>query len=137
MIRLLEDVLVVDASAMIEVLRRTPPGIAIERRLLGGRAVLNAPELLDLEVAQVLRRYVRRGLVSNERAQASLDIVADFPIRRHPHGPLMARVWALRENLTSYDAAYVALTEGLRGTLITRDAKLADAPGHTATIELV
>ena len=137
MIRLLEDVLVVDASAMIELLRRTPAGVAIEQRLLGGRVVVNAPELFDVEVAQVLRRYVQRGMMSAERAKASLDIVADFPIRRHSHGPLMARVWELRENLTAYDAAYVALTEGLRGTLITRDAKLAESPGHTAQVELI
>ena len=129
--------IVVDASALLEVLLRTSAAARIERRILDSRESLHAPHLLDLEVAQVLRRYVARHEMSAERGQASLDLFAKFPIRRYAHEPLVPRIWALRRNLTAYDAAYVALAEGLRATLVTRDDRLSRATGHKAAIELM
>jgi predicted nucleic acid-binding protein len=130
-------VIVPDASVLIEVLLRTPTALEIEERLLNSHESLHAPHLVDLEVAQVLRRYVQRGELTAARGTASLDLLAQFPIRRHGHEALMSRIWLLRDNLTAYDAAYVALAEGLRATLLTRDARIANAPGHTAKVELI
>jgi predicted nucleic acid-binding protein len=130
-------VIVVDASVLLEVLLRTPAAARIEARLFGSRESLHVPHLLDLEVAQVLRRYVLRGEMSAARGEASIDLLGQFPIHRHAHEPLIARIWALRANLTAYDAAYVALAEGLDATLLTRDGAMASASGHRATVELL
>lgn len=129
--------IVTDASVVLEVLLRTPAAARIQDRILDPRESLHAPHLLDLEIAQVLRRYVSRGELSASRAQASLDLFAKFPIRRYAHEPLMPRIWSLRANLTAYDAAYVSLAEGLRATLLTRDEGIAGAAGHTADVELI
>jgi predicted nucleic acid-binding protein len=130
-------VIVPDASVIIELLLRSAVATRIEDRLLDPRETLHAPHLLDLEVAQVLRRYVLRGEMRPERARLALDLFAKFPITRYSHEPLLPRIWILRGNLTAYDAAYVALSEGLRATLVTRDARLADAPGHRVKVELI
>jgi predicted nucleic acid-binding protein len=130
-------VIVVDASVIIEVLLQTDDGMAIAARLLDGRQTLHAPHLIDVEVAQVLRRYVARGELYEERARQSLDVLAVFPLTRYSHEPLLERIWALRENVTAYDAAYVALAEGLRAPLVTRDRRLAGAPGIAGSVELV
>lgn len=129
--------IIVDASAALEVLLRTPAAAVIEERLFADPESLHAPHLIDLEVAQVLRRYEAAGQIASERGQAALADLADFPIRRYPHGFLLPRIWELRGNLTAYDAAYVALAEALDARLLTRDARLAAAPGHRAQIELV
>jgi predicted nucleic acid-binding protein len=129
-------VIVVDASAVLEVLLRTRAAGRLEARLFG-RVSLHAPHLLDVEVAQVLRRYAARGELTAARGVEALADLAAFPLTRYPHDLLLARIWALRENLTAYDAAYVALAEALRAPLVTRDERLASAPGHRATIELV
>ena len=129
--------IVVDASAVLEVLLKTSAADAVASRIFARRVPMNAPHLIDLEVAQVMRRYVRKGDLTASDGESLIRLFAAFPIRRHPHQPLLARIWALRENLTAYDAAYVALAEGLGARLITRDAHLASAPGNVATIELV
>jgi predicted nucleic acid-binding protein len=129
-------VIVVDASAALEVLLRTPAAASIEDRILNPGESLHAPHLIDLEVAQVLRRYAIRGEISAARAERSLELFAQFPITRHSHEPLLARIWRLRENLTSYDAAYVALAEGLGAVLVTRDERIAKVKGHKASVEL-
>ena len=129
--------IVIDASVVIEVLLQTDVGVAITERLLEREQSLHAPHLLDVEVAQVLRRYVTRGELYEERARQALDVLAVFPLTRYPHEPLLERIWALRENLTAYDAAYVALAEGLRAPLLTRDRRLAAAPGIVGSVELV
>jgi predicted nucleic acid-binding protein len=130
-------VIVADASVVLEVLLRTPAAAMIEDRLLDPRESLHAPHLLDLEVAQVLRRYVYRRELTASRGQASLELFAKFPIRRYSHEPLLTRIWSLRANVTAYDAAYLALAEGLGATLLTRDERLAAAAGHTADVELI
>ena len=129
--------IVPDASVVIELLLRTSAASRIEDRLLDPRETLHAPHLLDLEVAQVLRRYVARGEMRPERARIALDLFGKFPISRYSHEPLLSRIWSLRHNLTAYDAAYVALSEGLRATLLTRDKGIADASGHRADVEVI
>ena len=128
--------IVVDASAVLEVLLRTPAAASIEDRILGPGESLHAPHLIDLEVAQVLRRYAQRREISAARADRSLELFAQFPITRHSHEPLLERIWRLRENLTAYDAAYVALAEGLGAPLLTSDERIAKAKGHKAIVEL-
>ncbi|HUG38881.1 MAG TPA: PIN domain-containing protein [Longimicrobiales bacterium] len=128
--------IVVDASAVLEVLLQTERGRALEGRLFGGE-VLNAPHLLDLDVAQVLRRHTRRGVVGASRGEGALRDFQDLRIERYPHHPFLGRIWALRENVTAYDAAYLALAEALDAPLVTADRKLADVPGHGAVVEVV
>jgi predicted nucleic acid-binding protein len=130
-------VIVPDASVVLDVLLRGPGAEGLDRRLFARRETLHAPHLLDVEVAQVLRRYAARGELTPERGAAAVDLLERLPMHRYPHTPLLSRVWALRENLTAYDAAYVALAEALGATLLTRDERLAGAPGHGAEIELV
>jgi predicted nucleic acid-binding protein len=130
-------VIVLDASILIEVLLQTNDGRDIAERLLEPRESLHAPHLIDVEVAQVLRRFVLRGEVYPERARQALDVLEVFPLTRYAHEPLLGRIWDLRANLTAYDAAYVALAEGLRARLLTRDRRLVGAPGVTASVEVV
>jgi predicted nucleic acid-binding protein len=127
-------VIVLDASA---VLLRTPNAEAVERRLFASRQTLHAPHLLDVEIAQVVRRYAAAGEIDQERGRAALADLSDFPLRRYPHDILLPRIWDLRYNLTAYDAAYVALAEALDAHLLTRDHRLAAAAGHHARVEQV
>jgi predicted nucleic acid-binding protein len=129
--------IVVDASVMLELLLGTPLAGRIMDRLFEPPVALHAPHLLDVEVAQVLRRYAARGELPARRGAAALRLLEGFPIRRHAHVPLLARAWALRANLTAYDAMYVALAEALGAALVTRDARLAAAPGSRARVEVL
>ena len=128
--------IVVDASAILEVLLRTPPAPAIEERLFERGEALHAPHLIDLEVLQVLRRYAAAGEISSQRAREALDDLAAFRLRRWAHDALALRIWELRQNLTAYDAAYIALAEALGALLLTRDRRLASAPGIRARVEV-
>jgi predicted nucleic acid-binding protein len=130
-------VIVVDASVVVDLLIRPADVSRIEERLFDRDDTLHAPHLLDVEVAQVLRRFESRGALTVDHARAAIDLVARFPIHRYAHEPLLALIWSLRANLTAYDAAYVALAEGLRATLVTRDRRLASAPGLRAAIEVI
>lgn len=98
---------------------------------------IHVPHLWLAEVTQVVRRHVAAGLLSPDRGLRTLRVAERLPAVRHEHEPLIERVWALRENLTAYDAVYVALAEVLGATLVTTDARLARSPGHAATIDLV
>jgi predicted nucleic acid-binding protein len=129
--------IVVDASALLEALLRTPAARAVERRLFEPSQTLHAPHLLDVEVAQVVRRYAANRDIDLERGRMALEDLADLPLRRYPHDFLLPRVWDLRNNLTAYDAVYVALAEVLDVPLLTRDKRLAASAGHHARIELV
>jgi predicted nucleic acid-binding protein len=130
-------VIVVDASAALEVLLRTPLARIAERRLLDPRETLHAPHLIDLEIAQVLRRYCAAGDLTDRRAREALADFVDLPLTRYPHQPFLDRIWDLRHNLTAYDAAYVALAEVLHAPLVTCDRALASAPGHRAIVEVI
>jgi len=96
--------IVVDASAMLEVLLRTSAAEAVERRLFDSRQTMHAAHLIDVEVAQVIRRYAATRELDADRGRAALADLVDFPLRRYPHDLLLPRVWELRNNLTAYDA---------------------------------
>jgi predicted nucleic acid-binding protein len=129
--------IVLDASALLELLLATPRGEAVARRISRTDESLHAPHLLDLEVAQVLRRYEAKGLVTRRRAEEALSDFADLDIARYPHEDFLGRIWALRKSVTAYDAAYLALAEALGAPLLTTDEKLARSPGHKARVEVV
>ena len=126
---------VVDASAVVEMLLRTPLGERCSDRLLTEGEALCAPHLLDIEVAQVLRRFAERGELTSERGSQALRDLADLPVSRYPHGPLLERVWELRHSVSAYDAVYVALAEALDAPLVTCDGRVARAHGHQARVE--
>ena len=129
--------IVLDASAVVELLLGTDLGRQIADRIEDDALSLHAPHLIDVEVAQTLRRYARmRALRPREAAEALADL-RDLGLERHAHEPLLDQVWALRENLTAYDAVYVALAKGLDAPLLTCDAKLAGAPGMKRQVLLV
>jgi predicted nucleic acid-binding protein len=127
-------VIVVDASVLATALGDDgPDGDHARARLRGER--LSAPELVDLEIISVLRRQVHNGAADLRRAALALADLAALPLRRAPHRPLLARCWELRDNLTVYDASYVALAETLDVTLLTGDSRLARAPGLRCQVE--
>ena len=128
--------IVLDASAVVDWLLLTPEGQQIDRRIFSSSESLHAPHLLDIEVAQVMRRLRRDRAISAQRAGEAMQDLLDARIARYPHTLVLPRVWQLRYNLSAYDAAYVALAETLNAQLITRDSRLASTPGHSATIEL-
>ncbi|HSE59798.1 MAG TPA: type II toxin-antitoxin system VapC family toxin [Nitrospiraceae bacterium] len=129
--------IVLDASAVLEVVLSTPAAAVVYGRLSATGETLHAPHLLDLEVLQVLRRYCATGEITLDRAKQAVTDYLDFPITRYSHDVFAFRIWELRHNLTAYDGAYVALAEALSAPLITRDRKLAATSGHRAVIEVV
>ncbi len=129
--------IVVDASVILELLLNRPPAGRIAQRILAPDETLHVPHLLDLEVAQVFRRYVRCGDVGAARAATALGDLLDLPLARYPHDLLLPRIWELRHNLSAYDAAYVALAELLGAPLITSDARLTRSRGHRAAVETI
>jgi predicted nucleic acid-binding protein len=128
-------VLVVDTSAVLDVLTATKPARGLANRLELD-ADLHAPHLIDVEMLHALRRLTISGQLSEERAADARTDFADLALTRYPHRPVGDRIWALRHNLTAYDAAYVALAETLDVPLVTCDVRLAGASSHTAEIEL-
>jgi predicted nucleic acid-binding protein len=128
--------IVLDASAAIDWLLQTPAGKRIENRIYSRIETLHAPHLLDLEVAQVLRRLVQQGVLPAHRADEALRDLLDLRINRYAHFVLLPRIWQLRHNMSAYDAAYIVLAANLGAALLTRDGRLASASGHTAIIEL-
>lgn len=128
--------LVVDASVLVVALADdTAFGDEARHRLRGER--LAAPELIDLEVISALRKLVRVGLSDVRRAELAMADLVQLPMDRAPHTPLLSRVWELRDNLTAYDASYVALAEVVDASLLTADARLAQSPGPLCPIEVL
>ena len=127
--------IVADASVLVVALADDGPGGDQARSRLRGER-LAVPGLAGLEVASVLRRQMKAGTLDARRARLALDDLAALPARRAPHRPLLPRCWELRDNLTIYDAAYVALAEAMNTTLLTGDQKLARAPGPQCPIEI-
>lgn len=125
--------LVVDTSAVLAALVSRPPEPTLLQRLADD-GDLHAPHLIDIEILNALRGLVRSGQLSQDRAQDVRTDVEELAITRYGHQPLADRVWALRHNLTAYDAAFVALAEALEVPLVTCDARLANAPGVTAEL---
>jgi predicted nucleic acid-binding protein len=130
-------VIVVDASALLELLLQTELGIRVEARLFEDGDELHAPHLLDVEVVQALRRLARSAEISATRADEAVADLTDLDLHRHVHLDLLGRAWTLRENITAYDAMYVALAEALGAPMVTCDSPLAKAPGHRARIEVI
>ena len=128
--------MVLDASGAIEFLMNTAFGKRLAPRLTGVEPVC-VPHLIDVEVAHVLRRAVARGALAAERGAMALDDWFDVEVERYAHAPLLERVWQLRENVSAYDAVYVALAESLSMVLVTADRRLAAAPGLRARIEIL
>ena len=129
--------IVVDASALLEFLLQTSLGSRVEGRLFRDEDELHAPHLVDVEVVQGLRRLVRTGDVSPGRAAEAIADLTDLDLHRHVHLDLLGRAWKLRDNISAYDAMYVALAEAIAAPIVTCDGPLAQAPGHRARIELV
>ena len=123
---------VIDASVAFDALERS--GTSRERLT---EVEAHAPHLIDAEVVHALRRKVLRGHTDSELARRQLEIWGRASVQRHDARPLLARTWDLRENLTAYDAQYVALAESLRCPLVTRDAGLAGAPGLRCEVQLL
>jgi predicted nucleic acid-binding protein len=128
---------VLDASIVLEVLLRSPLGLRHADRVLQSDTGLHAPHLIDVEVAQVLRRLTLAGEIQSGRAALALQTLADLPLIRHDHVALLSRIWELRSSVTAYDAAYIALAEGLASGLLTCDGKLSRSHGHRARVELL
>jgi len=129
--------IVVDASAVVEALLRREDAVALEERIFAPGETLHPPFLMEVEVAQVVRRYVARREITTEQGETIMQNLIDFPVQLYPHRELLQRIWDLRHNLTAYDAAYVALAELLDAPLLTRDRRLAAAPGHSALVEMI
>lgn len=128
--------IVVDASALAAALLTEAGADAVTHRLFADDADLHAPHLIDLEIASILRKLTSRGLIGPNRAELALEDFQRLELTRYPHALLLPRVWALRDNLTPYDAAYIALAELLDTPLVTRDRRLAEAPGHQVEVEV-
>jgi predicted nucleic acid-binding protein len=128
--------IVLDASAMVDWLLQTPSGQRIEQRIYARNETLHSVHLLDVEFTQVLRRLVRERTLIPTRAEEAMEDLMALRITRYAPVLLLSRIWQLRNNMTAYDAAYVALAEVLKAPLITRDQKIAAAPGHAAAVEV-
>ena len=129
--------IVVDASAITELLLQTELGARVERRIYRDDDDLHAPHLLDVEVLNALRRLVQAGEVRAERAAEAIDDLQVLRILRHGHIDLAIRAWELRQNFTAYDAVYLALAESLDAAVVTCDRPFGRAPGHSARIEVI
>ena len=126
--------IVIDASAVLELLLQTDKGVRVADRALSPQQRLHAPHLIDVEVTQTLRRLTHNKAMPARRAEQALADFSHLSIERHSHQDLVARLWHLRDVLSAYDAAYVALAEALDAPLLTCDGKLARAHGHQAEI---
>jgi predicted nucleic acid-binding protein len=129
--------IVLDASAAIELVLGTDRSDRIAARALGPAERLHAPHLIDVELAQVLRRLTLARDVTPDRAAQAMADFRSLVIERHAHDVLMPRIWELRSAMSAYDAAYVALAEALGAPLLTCDEKLSRSHGHSAVVELV
>lgn len=129
--------IVLDASALVELLLGTKLGRTIAERIADPALGLHVPHLADVEVAQALRRLAQNGELEQESARIALEDLSALDLERHAHEPLLDRIWALRKNMTAYDATYIALAEALDAVLLTCDGRLARTPGVGKRIDLI
>jgi predicted nucleic acid-binding protein len=129
-------VIVVDASAIVEVLLNTATGGALRRYIFAAGETLHVPHLTDVEVLRVLRRYSLTKILGRERAKEAFEDYAAMPLIRYSHSVLLPRIWELRYNLTAYDAVYLALAEALPATFVTCDRALGSVSGHRAAVQV-
>lgn len=128
---------VVDASVLVEYGAGGLYAAVARRQLLGSDEEIWAPHLVDAEVGHALRAHVARGHMKPAAAAKALDDLVDLPIQRAPHATFLRRAWSLRNNLTFYDALYVALAEELEMALVTFDRRIAQAPGIRAAVHVL
>lgn len=126
--------IVVDASAIVDMLLHTEAGIRVTRRIGTKLGAAHGPHLLDVEVTHVVHRYQLAGRIDAARGAEMVAVLRGLGIRRHDHRPLLPRVWELRHSVSAYDALYVALAEALEAPLLTTDARLAATHGHRARV---
>ena len=129
--------IVLDASAALELLLNTPLAEQVATHAFAEGASLHAPHLIDVEIAQVLRRLVRKRQIDSERALEAFKDLRDLGIVRYPHDMFLEDIWSFRDNATAYDAAYVALSLALDATLVTGDAALATVPATELRVHVV
>lgn len=129
--------IVLDASAGLDLLLWREPQAELIAGHLRRATGIHVPHLWLVEVTQVLRRHVLNGALDADRAARALDVAMDLPTQRYAHEPLAPRIWQLRDNASTYDAAYLALAEALEVPLLTTDRKLANTPGHLARVRHV
>ena len=129
--------IVLDASALVELLLNTTAGRLVADRMRDPAVSVHIPHLADIEVTEALRRYAAAGDLGPDAAASALRDLRELDLERHAHEPLLPRVWELRRNLSAYDAIYVALAEVLDAPLLTCDRRLSRAPGVTARIQVV
>jgi predicted nucleic acid-binding protein len=130
-------VIVLDASAVVELLLDTAVGRRIAIRIKDPALAIHVPHLVDVEVTSALRRIVREGSIDSDEAEAALDDLRALDLQRHSHEPLLDRAWALRNNVSVYDGICIALAEALDATLVTCDARLHRVKGVNARIALM
>ena len=129
--------IVLDASAVVDLLLGIEPAASRIAERVVREHTWTAPHLIDVEVAQVLRRFVRAGKLEASRAEDGLLDLSEMPLRRYPHTPLLPRVFELRARVTAYDATYLTLAEELDAPLVTRDKALASVSGCRAAVEVL
>jgi predicted nucleic acid-binding protein len=130
-------VIVIDASLGLEMFLRGRDAIKIKDQIDAAGREMAVPEVFDLEIIQSLRRLAHKKQISSNRAERALDVARHAPVDRFSHSVMRDRIWALRENLTAYDAAYFALAEMLDAPLWTRDAKFTEVPGASAQVKVL
>ncbi len=122
---------------MVAVLVGQGPGAErIRQKVEGPGQSLHVPHVMDLEVLHALRRQTLLGTISSRRSAESIEDLKNLAFVRYPHATLVDRIWSLKDNLTAYDAAYVALAEALDAPLVTMDARLSQAPGIRAAVDV-
>ena len=131
------DVLVCDASALLEILLRTSLGASIDADVRIRDQRLHVPSVCDVELVSGLRRLIRGKAITSERAEEVLEDYLDLSIERHGHRRFLKRIFELKNNFSAADAAYVSLTEWLGADLITTDTKLARAAREHLGINVV
>lgn len=129
--------IVLDASAVVELLLDTVAGRRVAILMDDPTMGLHVPHLLDVEAVSALRRFAREGIIDDDDAEAAIEQLLALDLQRHSHEGLLERAWALRKNLSAYDAMYVALAEALNATLVTCDGRLSRASGIRARVEVV
>lgn len=129
--------IVLDASALIELLLGTPSGLRVAGILDDESNAVHVPHLADVEVARVLRRLVTMKAIGDAVAGDAVDELQNLPLVRHGHDVMLDRIWAMRRNVTAYDAVYLILAEILGATLVTRDRRLAKAADKHVRVQVV
>ena len=122
---------------MAEYLKASRRGVLVAERVQAESFRVHIPHLCSVETASIFRRWVQRSEMTSARAAAALVDLANLAVVRHPHEPYLSRIWALRDNVSAYDAVYVALAEAIDATLLTCDRRLSRAPLTSVTIEVV